>query len=157
MLSPAWAASQHASTWLQLRMDGCAAVTLREHGGVYWVPAPYAETVRKLQMAIERIGSSRVYVLPVHKSDDASRTLGDVAKSAVEQGLESLKAEVQNFLSAPPERISTLVRRLDAFEALRSKASLYKQILEVQVTDLDKTLTELAASVEKMLSQKQAA
>ena len=25
-------------------LDGCAAVTLRDHGGVYWVPAPYAET-----------------------------------------------------------------------------------------------------------------
>ena len=138
-------------------LDSCCAVTLREHGGVYWVPAPFAETVRKLQLAIERIGSSRVYVLPVHKSDDASRTLGDVAKSAVEQELEALKTEIQGFLAAPPERISTLVRRLDAFEALRSKASLYKQILEVQVTDLDQTLTELTSSVEKLLNNKQAA
>ena len=49
-------------------LDACAAVTLRDHGGVYWVPAPYAETVRRLQGAIEKIGSSRVYLLPVHAS-----------------------------------------------------------------------------------------
>ncbi len=138
-------------------LDSCAAVTLREHGGVYWVPAPYAETVRRLQLAIERIGTSRVYLLPVHKSDAASKTLGDVAKSAVEQELEALRQEVQGFLAAPPARISTLVHRLDAFESLKAKASLYKQILEVQVTDLDQTLGELAGSVERLLTQKQAA
>jgi hypothetical protein len=32
-------------------LGSCAAVTLRDHGGVYWVPAPYAETVRRLQWA----------------------------------------------------------------------------------------------------------
>lgn len=63
-------------------LDACAAVTFRDHGGVYWVPAPYAELIRRLQMAIEKIGSSRVYLLPVHASADASRTLGDAAKLA---------------------------------------------------------------------------
>jgi hypothetical protein len=138
-------------------LDACAAVTLRDHGGVYWVPAPYADTVRRLQTAVEHIGTSRVYVLPVHRSDDAARTLGDVAKSAVEQELEALKAEILGFLATPPERISTLVRRLDAFDDLRAKAELYRDILQVQVTDLEKTLSELSSSVERLLSQKQAA
>ena len=138
-------------------LDSCAAVTLRDHGGVYWVPAPYAETIRKLQLAIEKIGTSRVYVLPIHKSDDAARTLGDVAKSSVEHELEDLKTEIQGFLASPPERISTLVRRLDAFDALRTKAQMYRDILQVQVTDLESTLNELTTSVEKLLNQKQAA
>jgi hypothetical protein len=138
-------------------LDSCAAVTLREHGGVYWVPAPYAEAVRKLQVAIERIGTSKVYVLPVHKSDDATRTLGEVAKSSVEQELEALKLEIQGFVACPPARISTLVHRLDAFESLRTKAQMYRDILKVHVTDLDSTLGELTTSVEKLLNQKQAA
>lgn len=53
-------------------LDSCAAVTLRDHGGVYWVPGPHAETVRRLQGAIEKIGSSRVYQLPVHAPADAN-------------------------------------------------------------------------------------
>ena len=138
-------------------LDACAAVTLREHGGVYWVPAPYAETVRRLQGAIEKIGSSRVYLLPVHASDDASRTLGDAAKIAIEDELAALKAEVEGFLAQPPERVSTLVRRLDAFEALKSRAELYRSVLQVHVEDLEKTLGELAISVENLLNQKAAA
>lgn len=32
------------------------AVCLREGGGVYWVAAPFADSLRKLQAAVERIG-----------------------------------------------------------------------------------------------------
>ena len=138
-------------------LDGCAAVTLRDHGGVYWVPAPYAETVRKLQGAIEKVGSSRVYLLPVHASADASKTLGEAAKVAIEDELASLKAEIEGFIASPPDRPSTLVRRLDAFEGLQARANLYRDVLQVHVQDLETTLSGLAASVETMLNQKAAA
>ena len=138
-------------------LDGCAAVTLRDHGGVYWVPAPYAEIVRRLQGAIEKIGSSRVYLLPVHSSADANRTLGDAAKLAIEDELTKLKAEVDGFLLTPPDRPSTLVRRLDAFEVLKSRAELYRSVLSVTVDDLDSTLVSLTNSVEQLLNAKVAA
>jgi hypothetical protein len=138
-------------------LDACAAVTLRDHGGVYWIPAPYAEAVRRLQGAIEKIGSSRVYLLPVHASADASRTLGDAAKIAIEDELAALKAEVEGFLAQPPERVSTLVRRLDAFEGLQARANLYRDVLHVHVADLEKTLASLTESVEHVLNEKAAA
>lgn len=138
-------------------LDACAAVTLRDHGGVYWVPAPHAETARRLQACVEKIGSSKVYLLPVHASPDANRTLGDSAKLAIEDELAALKAEVEGFLQQPPERVSTLVRRLDAFEALKVRAELYRSVLQVQVLDLEKTLGELTLSVETLLNRKDAA
>lgn len=137
-------------------LDSCAAVTLRDHGGVYWVPAPCAETVRRLHSAIEKIGTSRVELLPVHASDDASRTLGDAAKLAIEDELAALKAEVAGFVASPPDRPSTLVRRLDAFEGLQARANLYRDVLQVHVEDLEKTLGELTTSVENLLNQKAA-
>jgi hypothetical protein len=138
-------------------LDACAAVTLRDHGGVYWVPSPFAETVRRLQGAIEKIGSSRVYLLPVHSSADANRTLGDAAKVAIEDELAVLKAEVEGFMASPPDRPSTLVRRLDAFEGLQARANLYRDVLQVHVQDLEATLSGLTATVETLLNQKAAA
>jgi hypothetical protein len=138
-------------------LDACAAVTLRDHGGVYWVPAPYAETVRRLQDAVEKIGSSRVYLLPLYSSVDATRTLGDAAKFAIEDELAALKVEVEGFMASPPDRPSTLVRRLDAFEALKARAELYRQVLNVHVQDLETTLRDLSVSVETLLDQKMAA
>jgi len=133
-----------------------AAVTLREHGGVYWVPTSYAKELRQLQAAIEKIGQSKLYLLPVHDSADATRTLGDAALGAIQEELERLKGEVEGFIAHPPERQSTLARRFDAYEALRARAELYRQILSVQVQDLDQQLDAMSASIEELLQQKAA-
>ena len=138
-------------------LQSFSAVLLRENGGVWWVPAPHAQALRKLQAAIESIGASRFYLLPVHDSSDASRTLGDAAAKSLETELTELKSEVEHFLAQPPERTSTLVRRFDAFDALKGRAQLYRDILQVQVKDLDSTLDQLASSIETLLSSKHAA
>lgn len=138
-------------------LQSFSSVLLRENGGVWWVPAPHAQALRKLQTAIESIGSSRFYLLPVHDSVDAHRTLGDAATKSLETELTELKVEVESFLAQPPGRTSTLVRRFDAFDALKGRAQLYRDILQVQVKDLDSTLTQLASSIETLLSSKNAA
>lgn len=135
-------------------LNSLAAVTLRENGGIYWVPAPFAETTRRLQTAIEKIGASRVYLLPLHKSADAEKTLGEIAKGSIEVELAALQTEIAAFVQAPPERGSTLIRRFDAFEALRGKAKLYRDVLAIEVQGLDQQLDTLSATVEQMLDQK---
>lgn len=138
-------------------LQSFSAVLLRESGAIWYVPAPNAERLRRLQACIESIGHSKLYLLPVHDGPDASRTLGDAATKSLEADLAELKAEVESFLASPPDRASTLVRRFDAFDALRGRAQLYRDVLNVQVKDLDSTLTELGESVEKLLNAKHAA
>ena len=132
----------------------CAAVTLREHGGVYWVPAPFADTLRRLQIAVASIGASRVDVVPIHASPEASQALGDAARSALENDLAVLTAEIDAFLHEPPDRAATLTRRLATFDELRAKADLYHSVLQVQVSDLDARLDELTRHVEGLLQAK---
>ena len=138
-------------------LDAMAAVALRPSGGIYWIAAPFAKKVRQLQQAIETIGASRVYLLPVNKSAEAERTLGEIAQGAIETELASLQEEIRGFLTAPPDRASTLMRRFDAFAALRSRAQLYREVLHVHVTDLDESLDKLSSTVERLLNQKSAA
>lgn len=137
-------------------LQSFSSVLLRENGGVWWVPSPYADALRRLQSCIEGIGSSKMYLLPIHDSVDAQRTLGDAAERALETELAELKKEVEAFVASPPERTSTLVRRFDAFNDLRNRAEMYRDILSVQVTDLDSTLTELTSSLEALLHSKSA-
>ena len=135
-------------------LAACAAVTLREHGGVYWVPAPFADTLRRLQIAVASIGASRVDVVPIHASPEASQALGDAARSALENDLAVLTAEIDAFLHEPPDRAATLTRRLATFDELRAKADLYHSVLQVQVSDLDARLDELTRHVEGLLQAK---
>ena len=133
-------------------LGSCAAITLREHGGVYWVPAPYADTLRRLQTAVSNIGRSRLDIVPIHSTPEAVQALGDAARSAIADDLTVLRAEIEGFLKEPPERPSTLMRRLQTFEELRAKARLYHSVLEVQVSDLETTITELTQHVEGLLN-----
>jgi hypothetical protein len=106
-------------------LSSCAAATLRDHGGVYWVPAPNSGMPRQLQSAVAGIGRSRLDLVPVHATPEATQALGDAARSALEDDLTALRAEIDSFLQAPPDRVSTLTRRLETFDELRAKARLY--------------------------------
>ena len=137
-------------------LNSCAAVTLRENGGVYWVPAPYAETLRQLQRAVSNIGASRLDVVPIHGSAEATVALGHAARASIDEEISVLRAEIEGFIVDPPERASTLARRLETFEALRSKARLYHTVLQVQVQDLETALNKLTLQVEGLLQTKAA-
>jgi hypothetical protein len=131
-----------------------ASVALRDGGGVYWVPASYAEQLRSLRSAVERLGSSKVHVLPVHQSPDSDKSLGAIATAALEAELAALQTEIAAFLTAPPDRVSTLTRRLEAFEALRERARLYRSVLSITVSDLDEQLLGMTATVEQLLAKR---
>jgi len=137
-------------------LDACAAVTLRDSGGVYWIPAPYADTLRLLKDAVAQIGASRIDVVPIHATPEAKAALGDAARSSLSEEIGKLRVKIDGFLAQPPERASTLTRRLQAFEDLRAKARLYQTVLKVQVQDLESDLSKLTLQVEGLLHAKAA-
>jgi hypothetical protein len=131
----------------------CAAVTLRDAGGVYWVPSPHATTLRSLQGAVARIGTSQLAIVPIHETAAANRELGKAARASIEEEIAHLREELDAFLEGSP-RAATLAHRLDRFNDLRSRAQLYHSVLKVQVDDLDSAITKLTADVEGMLRAK---
>ncbi|HEX2688461.1 MAG TPA: hypothetical protein VHN14_17645 [Kofleriaceae bacterium] len=72
-------------------------------------------------------------------------SLGAIATASLEAELAQLPAEIAAFVSMLPERTSTLTRRLEAFAALRELAKLYRSVLAITVTDLDRQLDEMSA------------
>lgn len=128
------------------------AVTLRDSGGVYWVPRTYSDDVRRLERAIGKLGASVFNVVPVHNTAEGAKALGAAARSSLEDELAALRAELEEFKAAPPDRSSTLERRLQRYAELSTKARLYHDILKVQVDDLDHELHGMAATIQALLS-----
>jgi hypothetical protein len=137
-------------------LDSFAAVTLRQTGGVYWVPAPYAAALRKLQGVIELLGASRMHLVPITATKEGQAALAQAAKASIEEELAALQIEMQQFLATPPERASTLMRRLDHFADLRRRASLYQTVLQAQVVGLSENLTAMEGQVRGLLDEKRA-
>jgi hypothetical protein len=137
-------------------LQSLAAVTLRQGGGVYWVPTPFSGRLRQLQAAVANIGSSQMFLLPIHRSADAEKTLSAVARGSIEEELAVLSAEVEEFLAAPPERQSTLTRRLEMFDELRARAGLYETVLKSSLDGVRQQLDTMASSVESLLADRAA-
>jgi len=137
-------------------LDSFAAVTLRHGGGVYWVAAPYASALRRLQAIIEKLGQSRMHLVPVTATKEGQAALAQAAKASIEEELTALQTEMKQFLQTPPDRASTLMRRLEHFDDLRRKASLYQTVLQAQVEGLAENLTAMEQQVHGLLDSKRA-
>jgi len=137
-------------------LDSFAAVTLRHMGGVYWVPAPYASALRQLQGVIEKLGESKMYLVPITATKEGQAALAQAAKASIEEELTALQTEMQQFIQTPPDRASTLMRRLEHFHDLRRRASLYQTVLQAQVEGLAENLSEMERQVHGLLDSKKA-
>ena len=137
-------------------LDSFAAVTLRHGGGVYWTPAVYAASLRRLQAIIEKLGQSKMHLVPVPATKEGQAALAQAAKASIEEELTALQTEMQQFLQTPPDRASTLMRRLEHFDDLRRKANLYQTVLQAQVEGLAENLTEMERQVHGLLDSKRA-
>src|SRR4051794_20678188 len=114
-------------------------------GSLLGCPLPLAtpNQLRQLQTTVEKIGQSKMYLFPVHDCADASRTLRDAALGWIQQELDQFRQRSKAPSGPHRRRPSTLARRFDAYEPLRSRAKLYRDILRVQ--GFDKQLDEMTA------------
>jgi DNA-directed RNA polymerase beta subunit len=125
-----------------------AAVLLRKTGGVYYVPNTGTDAPARLQAAIQKVGRSEATVIPVFSdaAGTAQQQIGSAAKGSIEAELQDLAAEMDQFIEGvlndqPSPTIEHVMnRRLQTFDELRAKAVLFRDILAVEVKDLNEKL-----------------
>jgi hypothetical protein len=152
-----WTKLEGSTTAFEIRkaiismLGACSAVVLREHGGVYWVADKYAPTVEALKKVIEETGRSQFDVLPLFATAIGSATVAASAKRSIADEVEALKAEVEKFKASAPSA-GVLGRRLTEYDDLRAKARLYRDVLSMDVGEMEQALADLETSVEAMLN-----
>ena len=127
-----------------------AAVPLREHGGVYWVPPTASATVDALREVINATGQSQFDVLPLFATAIGTASVASAASRSVYDEVAKLQAEVEQFKAEAP-RSDVLGRRLKEYDDLRQRARLYRDVLSLDVTSLEASLVELEKTVDVMM------
>lgn len=135
-----------------LHSFSCAA--LRDGGGVYWVPEPSADPLYRLADMVPHLGHSRMYLIPVYENEKTSEALTEVAQGSLEDELRKLQKEIADFVTAPPERVSTLEKRFDSFKELRARAELYKLVLGTTVQGLEENIQQMSDTLSQLIAQK---
>jgi hypothetical protein len=136
-------------------LKACAGIPLRSHGGIYWVPAPFQGEVEKIATVIEATGQSSFSILPIHATAIGTKAVTAAARQSLEEQMKELKVELDGWsmdvAHGEGPRPSTVNRRIEDFADLRSKAQLYRDILNMQVGDIESKLAAAEQQAAKIL------
>ena len=126
------------------------SIVMRETGGVYFVPHHHHTELMKLRAVINQVGRSYITALPIWDDESSKQDVGHVTKQALEEELAKLAAQIKDFVADPPRR-DTMRNRLEEFQAMRSRASMFSTMLSVTVSDLEQGITDCEDTLKKLL------
>ena len=126
------------------------ALALRRDGRIYWIPPQRLPEIHRFQAYLKEVG---IDLFVAELEQGAEQVVSEVIRESVGEQLEALEAEVQAFDGT--QKPSTYARRLDEYQKLRERATLYKSALGVGVEKTQAVLAELEQKVTKMLEIRQ--
>lgn len=137
-------APEDISAWLIKLANQNAAVTLRDTGGIYFVPRPAVPFWRSVASALESVSTHRVFKIPAMTNSEAVEAITEAVAAEVEQASATMMAELSG-----EEQLGTRALKTRAAEcaALLAKAAQYEKLLNVQLPKVMATIEGLQASV----------
>ena len=125
-------------------------IRLLDHGGVWWVPAPYAGKVRAWSDFMSSLNNTAL-ILPVFDTEETIASLREVTNQSIEGQLVDLMEQLEKLSQKNNTRVSTLEKRVEAFDELRVKAELYERLLGHQMDELKDKVSTAQTSLVKSL------
>lgn len=137
------------SKWLKELVEGpLRGLTLREKGGVYYVPPMYVATWRSIKAAVSEASATKVYIIPMLKCADAVETIVDAAlaesESVIDKLTKELEAHADGSATKGPDALKT--REQQAAE-LKARMAQYEAFLGVKLPQVQERLESLKAGL----------
>jgi hypothetical protein len=98
---------------------------------------------------VSKVGHNTVYQLPIYDAPLVRNTLSDVARASLDDEIRALQEELDGF--DDKTRQSTMERRLNRFDELRSRVALFAGVLSFKADDLQKKLEQANRDLRVML------
>jgi HAMP domain-containing protein len=130
---------------------GEAGVSLRESGGVYFVPASFQPTLDALCTVVEAVGQNQTFTLPIVETAETKGVLREVAKRSLDDEIRQLHEAMQRF-EGDNVRQSTLERKLDGFEELRGRVNLFARVLSFKADALNGKISAIQSGLRQQLA-----
>jgi hypothetical protein len=136
------------SLWLTRVMARLDAVTLRDRGGVYFVPADRVEVLRRVVGALREVSESVVYQIPAVRCDQAA----DAVLAAVEGEARAEIASIESYLAEDTEHGQRALKtRVETIGQVREKVARYEELFDRRLDSVRAGLAELRLRVAGLL------
>src|SRR6266542_1852957 len=139
-------------------IDGMNAVSLRQAGGVYFVPENERDALFRLRQLIAGIpqgagSESFVCALGVPDADEAKRGLSKAVHAGLLDEINSLRGDLDR-LSESGDRLreKTIAQRLVIYKRLKAKAEMYQELLGMRQDEVRAGIARLEHEALNLLS-----
>jgi Family of unknown function (DUF6744) len=139
-------------------IDGMNAVSLRQAGGVYFVPESERDALFRLRQLIAGIpqgagSESFVCALYVPDAEEAKRGLSKAVHAGLLDEINSLRGDLGR-LSESGDRLreKTIAQRLVIYKRLKSKADMYQELLGMRQDEVRAGITGLELEALNLLA-----
>ncbi|MBI2378915.1 MAG: hypothetical protein HYV07_33280 [Deltaproteobacteria bacterium] len=128
-----------------------AGVSLRDSGGVYFVPAQFNGQLTAVCNVVGDVGPhNKTFVLPIVDMPAAQATLREVTEASLDDEIRALEEELKSF-DLDKVRDSTLERRLVAFHDLKARVGMFSSVLSFKADGLNRRLSCINAELRRSL------
>lgn len=131
--------------WLVALAKKQNAVTLRDTGGVYFIPQPAMDFWNKAATALQSVSSHMVLRIPAMKNAEAVAAITDAVNEEAKQIAAAMDAELA--LEGDDKLGSRALKsRVEAAEKLLAKINSYEKLLDTQM-EIRKRIEDLSANL----------
>ena len=123
-------------------------VSVRQNGGIYFIPIQYQGLVDKIEKLLERIGNSYLSVAPQVDLESTRKSIYKAFISGLRDKIAQYKADLsEDGLSQK----AALKNRLMEFRDLQKEIEFYSDVLHFQASELSEELVTLTEQVKAKL------
>lgn len=137
--------TEDVSSWMVRLADRCLdAVSLRESGGIYFVPPAAQHRIQALRAALGACSGHVVHRVPAMRSQDAVRAVLDAVESEAATFVEHTRQELLDAGKLGPR---ALENRRAWIELMEQKVGRYEDLLGSKLEALRERMAELQSQV----------
>jgi hypothetical protein len=119
---------------------GCSPVSVRQSGGVYFVPEKYGDTMKSLQAFVKDVnnyvttgGRSALYMIPVIDAEEQRQMLQESLEDQVKNETETMIEEMTKMLKSGLKVTQAVAQKyIERAKGLRSLVKEYAEVLDDQ-------------------------
>jgi hypothetical protein len=150
----AYTTDQIRASILTFIQKHCEGVTVRENGGLYFIPAMYEKQFNQLESLfnhLDKTSPCSVGTIPILDDARAAAAMWEALKSDARKSMTEMRKDIEKLQKDPSDRSYKL--RMNQFHDLKTKIEMYEVLLNGTAKDLVAELAAVEASFrEKILS-----
>jgi hypothetical protein len=138
------------SAWVIKQMRRLNAVTLRDKGGVYFVPRDKKAEFEKIINTVHACASHKIHRIPAMDSEETVAAVLDAVVTEAAKAAKKMEAELEAMQSAKKEDqlgAQALTNRLERLDGLKRKLESYEKLLGVKMGDIATRLEDVRGNV----------